>query len=111
MSQCACVRLKKKPVINEDEELSDSSKSDIAMATTPCLKPKPKPKRRLSFKIGDLRRIVPDKILQCFGQDEIEMTKLEKSKFEPFRRLSRNPLNRLLTPLPKKDYIDWACKQ
>lgn len=82
MSQCACVRLKKKPVINEDEELSDSSKSDIAMATTPCLKPKPKPKRRLSFKIGDLRRIVPDRILQCFGQDEIEMTKLEKSKFE-----------------------------
>ncbi|XP_050299789.1 serine/threonine-protein phosphatase rdgC [Anthonomus grandis grandis] len=80
MSQCACVRLKKKTVIHEDEEFSDSSKSDIAdMAAMPCLKNKPKPRRRLSFKIGDIRRMIPDKILQCFGQDEIEMTKLEKT--------------------------------
>uniref|UniRef100_A0AAR5PRS6 Serine/threonine-protein phosphatase n=1 Tax=Dendroctonus ponderosae TaxID=77166 RepID=A0AAR5PRS6_DENPD len=78
MSQCACVKIKKKPVINEDEELSDSSKSDM-MAATPCLKAKPKPKRRLSFKIADFRRIIPDRILQCFGQDELEMTKLEKT--------------------------------
>ncbi|XP_066252795.1 serine/threonine-protein phosphatase rdgC [Euwallacea similis] len=77
MSQCACMKLRKKPVINEDEELSDSSKSDIAIASTPCLKPKPK--RRLGFKMGDFRRIIPDRILQCFGQDEIEMTKLEKT--------------------------------
>ncbi|KAH1019986.1 hypothetical protein HUJ04_009722 [Dendroctonus ponderosae] len=78
MSQCACVKMKKKPVINEDEELSDSSKSEM-MAATPCLKAKPKPKRRLSFKIADFRRIIPDRILQCFGQDELEMTKLEKT--------------------------------
>ncbi|KAF7274168.1 hypothetical protein GWI33_013141, partial [Rhynchophorus ferrugineus] len=80
MSHCYCMKRNKKTVINEEEEFSDSSKSDIADATIPCIAPKTtKTRRRLNFKLSDIRRIIPDRILKCFGQDEIEMTRLEKT--------------------------------
>ncbi|XP_060530879.1 serine/threonine-protein phosphatase rdgC isoform X2 [Cylas formicarius] len=78
-TKCACTGRSKKGVINE-EECSDTSKSESELSAVKLTVAKTaKPRRRIAFNCREIKRIIPDKILRCFGQDEIEMTKLEKT--------------------------------
>ncbi|XP_030767098.1 serine/threonine-protein phosphatase rdgC [Sitophilus oryzae] len=80
MTHCYCMGRNKKSQIYEEEEFSDSMKSDSVDVGIPPLSMKPpKTRRKLNFKFGGFRKLVPDRILKCFGQDELEMTRLEKT--------------------------------